>query len=105
MELGELSVALVGGDAGLVDEVVEFLGEGVKEERVNDLVDVLRAGVVHAALGASLRVEGGLEDTNEDGGAMEDQSVLKETSSRRVVRFSSVKGGISSSWANKPPLT
>lgn len=48
---------------------IELFLQAVQEQRVYHLVDVLGAGVVHAARAAGLRVQGGLEDAAEDGGA------------------------------------
>ena len=47
--------------------VVQFLPELVQEKRVDDLVDVLDAGVVHAAGAARFRVERAFEDRAENG--------------------------------------
>ena len=57
------AVALRAGEDG-----VEFVGEGVEEERVDEAVDILHAGVVHAAGAAREGIERALEDRAEDGG-------------------------------------
>ena len=49
------------------EDAVEFRAQGVEEERVDDFVDVLDGGVVHAAGAAGLGVERALEDGAEDG--------------------------------------
>ena len=52
----------------LLKNRVELVAQIVQEKRVDDLVDVLDAGIMHAAAAARLGVKGALEHGAEDGG-------------------------------------
>ena len=49
-------------------DLLQLFLEAVEEEGIDDLVDVLDAGVMHASRAACLRVQRGLKDSPEDGG-------------------------------------
>ena len=42
--------------------------QGIKEQRVNNLMDILNAGVVHTAAATGFGVQGAFKDCTEDGG-------------------------------------
>ena len=52
----------------LFEDVVKLLAQVVEEQWVDDLVDVLDAGVVHASAATRLRIQRALEHASEDGG-------------------------------------
>ena len=47
--------------------MTQFVPQGIEKKRVDDLVDILDAGVVHASIPAGQGVDGALEQSSENG--------------------------------------
>ena len=66
-------VGFQSGNTGFLHrDFLDFLQLGfqsIQKQRVNDLVDVLNAGIVHAAAASSFRVQGAFKHSAENGGA------------------------------------
>ncbi|MBZ8176415.1 hypothetical protein GSS88_01185 [Corynebacterium sp. 3HC-13] len=56
------------GHLVVIKDLSELSGEIVKEEGINDAVNVLRGTVVHPTASASFRIQDGLKDTTKNSG-------------------------------------